>query len=383
MRQTLHSLQAHADVHLLGFLDNATQIDNQKPLEQKCASVHFLVRKHHLRRNPADPYPRVVREFEDPDFDWLVHRITYAARIDVVQLEYTFMAQYMKRYRHVPQFLFEHDIAFQSMGRRIRAGGWTPGTLLAYMQLVRYELAAVRRASGVQVCSAANAEFLLPYAPELKRRIDACTRAVINPLDYPFRTTGREQRTILFAGSFSHAPNVQGLLWFLKNSWPQVLSRIEGVCLVVAGSGLTADLKIALTRPSVNLLGYVPDMGALFAQHTLLICPVLSGSGVRVKLLEAFASGIPVVSTTLGAEGLIGRDQPRCLLADTGDQFADAVVTLLENPQQASALAVAARHYVEQDRNAVSRTAELAASYREDVTALRATSHRSKPRDMT
>ena len=94
MKQTLEELAPLADVHLAGFVETSSQLDAQATLAPFCSSIQFLVRKPLLRRNPATLLPHAVREFDDADLHWTLHRILYLHRVDVVQLEYTMLAQY-------------------------------------------------------------------------------------------------------------------------------------------------------------------------------------------------------------------------------------------------------------------------------------------------
>jgi glycosyltransferase involved in cell wall biosynthesis len=99
----------------------------------------------------------------------------------------------------------------------------------------------------------------------------------------------------------------------------------------------------------------------------VFVCPILSGSGVRVKLLEAFCTGIPVVSTTLGAEGLTEKNGEVCLLADDPRQFADQIVSLLENPNAAEDMVRRAYQYVTTERDITRMTERLVEAYRASV----------------
>jgi GT2 family glycosyltransferase len=367
MKQTLAALRPLADVHLVSFLDNSMQVDKQQPLRQLCASTAFVVRKHFTPHDPSDPRPRVIREFADADFEWVLHRTLYLRRANVLQIEYTMLAQYAGAYKHIPCFLFEHDISFQSMGRRIVSGTFSPGALLAYTQLLRYELRSFRRFARIQVCSRENEQYLLSFLPELAGRIDYNLRAVIDARQYPFAATGRAPNTLLFAGSFNHLPNVQGLTWFIEQVFPQVLARNPAVRLIVAGSGNSRRLGACVNHPAIELKGFVPEIRDLLRTYSLLICPVLSGSGVRVKLLEAFASGIPVVSTRLGAEGLDETSGHLCEIADEPKGFAAAVIKLLADPAGAEEMSIRARRFVETERDVETATAMLESTYRREV----------------
>jgi glycosyltransferase involved in cell wall biosynthesis len=101
----------------------------------------------------------------------------------------------------------------------------------------------------------------------------------------------------------------------------------------------------------------------------VFVCPILAGSGIRVKLLEAFATGIPAVSTSVGAEGLAGNGLDICNVADSPQAFADGILRLFDHPDEASALARRARAYVEQHRDMARITSDLEKTYRSTLNA--------------
>ncbi len=183
---------------------------------------------------------------------------------------------------------------------------------------------------------------------------------------YRYQTAGREPDTLLFLGSFRHIPNREALNWFLHHVWPLIVGGRPGVKLVIIGS----DPPPRHSLPNVGdieLIGYVDDVRDALARYAVFICPILTGSGVRVKLLEAYAAGIPVVSTTVGAEGLADRDGETCALADSPAAFAARTLALLDDPANAAALAERARAEVVDHWDMATITRKLADSYREAV----------------
>jgi GT2 family glycosyltransferase/glycosyltransferase involved in cell wall biosynthesis len=371
MKQTLEGLAPVADVHLVGFIDTEGQREAQAALNGVCVSAHFLRRHHTPPRNPSTMIPHAVREFWDRDFDWLIHRTMYLERIDVVQLDYTILGQYRGDFRHIPCFLFEHDIFFQSLWRGMEAAGKKPVGLLEYGRMLRYELGMAKDFTRVQVCSRENADYLLGFEPELQGRIDSDERAGIDTTRYPFVAEGREPDTILFVGSFRHTPNVEAINWFVNEVLPLVIESRPDVTLVVVGAEAPASMRHLDEHRNIRMAGFVEDIREPLTQCKVFLCPVLAGSGVRVKLLEAFASGIPVVSTKIGAEGLATRETGICEIADTADEFASSVVRLLRDDRYAAELARRARERVERENDSKVVTARLAATYRREAERLR------------
>lgn len=373
MRALLHSAGRLVDMHVMSFVDFSEQVGPHEALAPFCASLQFHLRRHTTPKGASVVIPRVVHEFADRDFEWALQRTIYLRKIDAIQIDYTMMAQYGGAYSSIPCFLFEHDLAFQSLGRRLRSERLEPRGLVAYMQLLHYELTMLPQFREVQVCSRDNAAYLLEYAPELRDRIDADSRAVIEVSDYRFEETGRELNTVLFVGSFTHLPNQHALVWFIDEVLPLILNAAPQMRFVIAGTGNPSKLAARLQHHRIEVLGAVPDIGEVLGRYAVLICPIRSGSGVRVKLLEAFASGIPVVSTKLGAEGLTRNDGEICRLADDTRHFAAAVVALLQHPEAAAAMARRARSYVDRERNATLGAHSLVTRYRSQVERVRLT----------
>ena len=115
---------------------------------------------------------------------------------------------------------------------------------------------------------------------------------------------------VCFVGTLSWHPNVMGLDWFCREVWPLVRDRLADATLEIAGSGLTTDAYGAPVVPTawradgISTLGFVPDLSGLYERSAVMVAPILGGSGVRMKLLEAFQNGVPVITTPEGARGL-------------------------------------------------------------------------------
>ncbi|HLH42343.1 MAG TPA: glycosyltransferase [Bryobacteraceae bacterium] len=373
MRQTLRELARLCDLHLIVLLDHAEEREAHRELDRICASTEYIVRMEGRQRALGSMEPHAVREFRNRDLSWLIHKQIYLKRVDVLQLEYTVMAQYSGQFRRIPSILFEHDIYFQSIARRLPFMSGAAEKLRArweYLRSLRYELSILPKLDRIQVCSRQQAVYLASFLPELEGRIDDGYRAGIDTSLYQFRPGGREPFTLLFLGSFRHAPNQEALNWFVRDILPRVRAREPRARLIVVGSDPPPPHSIPHDA-AIELKGYVEDVREPLSQYAVFVCPILSGSGVRVKLLEAFAAGMPVVSTRLGAEGLAQQDGEICMLADAPRDFADRVVDLLQNPAKAEQMARSARAEVATLRDMRSMTERLVEAYREEVSRKR------------
>jgi len=173
--------------------------------------------------------------------------------------------------------------------------------------------------------------------PFLRRRPDACR--------------------VTFLGGLHWPPNAAGLLWFFQECWPRVRQMAPQAVLTVIGRDPPPEVATA-PHDHIDVTGYVDDPVPYLRETAALIVPLHAGGGMRVKIVDAWAWGLPVVSTTIGAEGLRYTARENVLIADTAQDFAQAVVRLLEDRELGERLAAAGRQTAEQhyDWRAIYRT---------------------------
>lgn len=153
---------------------------------------------------------------------------------------------------------------------------------------------------------------------------------------------------VLFCGSLSYGPNVDGLEWFHAAVWPLIRHRLPQARLMVVGRGFDPSrLRSLLVDDSVDLIGEVDDLQPYYMKAGVSVCPVRMGSGTRLKILEAMAYGNPVVSTSIGCEGLSVVDGEDLLIRNSAGEFAKAVVDLISKPADFERIRSEARRRVE------------------------------------
>jgi O-antigen biosynthesis protein len=133
---------------------------------------------------------------------------------------------------------------------------------------------------------------------------------------------------LLFVGGFQHPPNLDAVLWFVHDIWPRILSQDREMVLRIVGSDLSEGIVSVLKQPGVEVLGYVPDLTGLFAYSRMSVAPLRYGAGVKGKVGQSIAFGLPVVTTKIGAEGMALEDGKHILIADEPEEFAAAVLRL-------------------------------------------------------
>jgi GT2 family glycosyltransferase/glycosyltransferase involved in cell wall biosynthesis len=379
MYQTVRELARLCELHVIVLLDYDHQRPAHNELDAMCASSEYIVRMEGRQKAFGSTEPHAVREFRNADLAWLIQRQIFTREIDVLQLEYTVLGQYAGRFKRIPSILFEHDIYFQSIARRLPFITNTMEKLQArweYLRALRYELRMLPVPDRIQVCSRDNRDYIASFLPALKDRIDDGYRAGIETSLYDFKPgiasiKAREPFTLLFLGSFRHLPNQEALTWFLREVFPKVRAEEPRARVVIIGSDPPARHSLPEAE-AIDLIGFVDDVREPLQRYSLFVCPILSGSGVRVKLLEAFAAGIPVVSTRLGAEGLADKDGDLCALADDAESFAAHIVELLRDPESAAQMAERARAEVVAKRDMRVMTERLVECYRTEIKRMRA-----------
>ena len=164
--------------------------------------------------------------------------------------------------------------------------------------------------------------------------------------------------SLFHIGSMEWQANEQGVMWFLNKVWPLVLSAQPNAKFHLAGKGLSKQDPRFFQSGIVNH-GEVSNAEDFMHEHGVMIVPIQAGSGIRIKTLEAMALGVPIVSTSIGAQGLTVMDDVEIKIADEPKEFAAAICTLLSSPAKSQEMTTQARKYVEMHHNLKRNTAEL------------------------
>jgi glycosyltransferase involved in cell wall biosynthesis len=184
---------------------------------------------------------------------------------------------------------------------------------------------------------------------QLLRVISPGSNVLIYPNSIPFvpAPARLEENMIAFSGNLEYHPNISAVRYFREEIWPELRARWPGLVWRLIGKNPEAVASIVSGDPRIELTGPVEDAVAELARAKVAIVPVLAGSGTRVKIIEAWAAGVPVVSTPLGAEGLSARAGEHLLLANDAVTFRDAVSSLLADGALRNRIGRAGRYQFE------------------------------------
>jgi glycosyltransferase involved in cell wall biosynthesis len=152
---------------------------------------------------------------------------------------------------------------------------------------------------------------------------------------------------LFFIGGFWHTPNGDGIKWFVERILPLIQAEIPDVVLRIAGSNMGDDILALGVLPGVEVLGFVPEVEPLLDQHRVFIAPLRFGAGMKGKVAQSLANGLPVVATKIGAEGMTLVPGTHILVADEETRFADEVVRLLRDDDLWQRLSKQGRSHIE------------------------------------
>jgi glycosyltransferase involved in cell wall biosynthesis len=230
---------------------------------------------------------------------------------------------------------------------------WDELEAAAFDRLLRRWLPLVSMAF---ISSVNDKEKIESRQPEIK--IEVIPNGVSIPSGIHSVRTNASNSNLLFVGGFGYLPNLDAALWLTQTIWPRLIERIS-VSLTLVGNSAPASLQGAANGEGIELVGAAADLQPFYARATLALVPIRAGGGTRLKLLEAAAHRVPVVSTTAGAEGLELRDEQHLWIGDGDAGFAQACLEALSRPDERRRRTQAAAEIVESLYNRERITADL------------------------
>ncbi len=248
-------------------------------------------------------------------------------RYDVAVIEHFWCAPYCRQLQaHASRILLDlHNVESVFYGRLADVEGWPASAVLRRFERASRSMEQqwLPRFSAVLATSEHDARVVREIAPEVK------TCVYPNTIPFTPQPAVTEEPALIFSGNFGYGPNVSAVRFFRDRIWPLLRERWPDVVWRLVGKNPQGIARLARGDSRIEVTGPVANAVETLASAQVVVVPLLAGSGTRVKILEAWAAGRAVVSTTLGAEGLPVRSGEHLLLADEPEAFAGTVSELL------------------------------------------------------
>ena len=270
-------------------------------------------------------------------------------QFDVVQLEVLFMAPYVetiRRHSKAMIVLRAHNVEHK-IWERIAKDTKSPLKRWYINHLAKtlkeFELNALETVDGVAAITRKDAAFFRKYCS--KPVIDIPFGVYPEQFDPKYEIEGKPK--FYHIGSMNWMPNEEGIRWFVDEVLPKTVEKVPDFVYHLAGRSMPEWLT-SMKNPHVDVVGEVPDAKEFVTNHDVAIVPLLSGSGIRIKIIESMALGKTVITTRVGAEGILYDEEVNIIIAENKAKMVEAIRSLNENPETAVRIGQAARKLVEE-----------------------------------
>ena len=331
----LRGLAQQHEVTFISFADE-TQIRSVSPeIRSLCRDVRLVLYKTY---NPGEfraqlglfnPTPRYISETFSPEMAHCIEEVLATQEFDLVIASQLGTARYRPFFRRLPALFEEVELGVYydrfryepSPLSRLRNG-------LTWMKHRSYVVGLLREFQACSVVSEQERQLIVQTLPEFQS-VDVVPN-FINLADYDDVSGVPQQNSLIFTGPFRYYANHDAMIWFISEVYPLIQAKVPDVHLTITGDHANLPLPPA---SNMTLTGFVDDVRPLIASSWVSLAPLRVGGGSRLKILEAMALGVPVVSTSKGAEGLEFSDSRDLLVGDTAEAFAGHVIRLLKDKQ--------------------------------------------------
>ncbi len=333
--RTFHLLKELAREHqvdLLALAEKGEGMEHKPLFEKFCHRVDFVPFRHSewprlFPNRLMNPLPTSIAHWTIPGLAKEIESILTTGKYDVVHCCDIVLAQYfLKHNRNVPLVIDRSrvDLLFQLAEHNRMNFSWRTKLLRyeGYFKMWRYEKAIARRAALQVVCGVDDERFIRRWISRT-----APVQVLVNGVDleYFHPSSSAMPRaaspTVLFCGAMDYNPNIDALRWYFSSIHETLHAKVPDLQVLIVGKNPTTEVQAYAQKKNVIVTGGVPDVRPFYRRAWMQIVPLRIGGGSRLKIVESLAMGTPVVSTTIGAQGLGLVHNDDILLADTAQDF--------------------------------------------------------------
>jgi sugar transferase (PEP-CTERM/EpsH1 system associated) len=356
--ETLRYLSRRHSVTLVSSVCRSDEMDHASAVKDFCQSVVTSVLPNgtrsvvsRLSRGVLSRRPLIQSFYYDARLAAKVKELTSRVAYDLIQVEFPFLAPYLSAVEprsRAKKILTMHNIESLRFERELQLAHWGKRRLVLlgnHLFFREWEKEALRQFDGIITVSDLERTWVQQHAPQ------SLVDVVPNGVDTEYFRPGSPIAStsnpyIVFTGAMDYPPNVDAAGWLCSEILPQLQRSVPGILLKIVGKNPHPRVLELGQRKGVEVTGTVADIRGYVAESLALVVPLRSGGGTRLKILEAMALERPVISTTVGAEGLDINPGTDILIADDAQQFVNHIRSLLGSPERAEAIGKAGRRLV-------------------------------------
>lgn len=314
--------------------------------------------------------PYNAKRFISKTFKNKLTEILKNKKFDVIQLEGLYLYPYISTIRKYSKALIafrSHNVEHEIWKRSVQ--NQEPSLKRAYSRIIS------RRLQKVEKHSLKHFDLLIPVTDrdgKMFSQLGNQKPVYTAPTGIDFdevkkSNTPPPHNTICFIGALDWEPNQEGLLWFINKVWNIVLKECPDTRFHIAGRNAPPYLNHKLNKKNIIFHGCVADAHEFVSRYNIVIVPLLTGSGMRVKLIESMALQKPIVSSYIGAEGIVHENKKYMYLAKNETEFAKYIIELLKNPEKCKIIAENANKFVKEHYSSTKIAAGLIQFYEEQI----------------
>jgi glycosyltransferase involved in cell wall biosynthesis len=333
-----HLAQQH-EVTLLSFVRNTDTPEAVAHLQSFCHAVHCvpMVRTKwrdgkFLGKSLLTGEPFLIVRDEMPAFSRLLDQLIQTTPFDIIHADQLWMAQYALPHANKAKLVLDQHNAVYLIPQRLADADSN-----VLKQLFLQREARLMKRYEVDICRQFDRTVWVTKEDRAVMPASANDPVIpicVDPSQTDMVSLNTNTPQITFLGGLHWPPNAQGIIWFAQQVLPKIRAFIPNAQLTVIGKNPPEELRGA----GINVTGYVSDLQPYLDNTAVFIVPLQAGGGMRVKILDAWQWGLPIVATTIGAEGVEAQHGHNILLADTAEHFAKGVVRILQDPILAQTL---------------------------------------------
>lgn len=348
----LKKLSKKHQITLFALIKNYQEKEHIPELSKYCTDIQVFKRSgspftlKNIIQTGLSSYPFLVIRNHVPDVIRAVKQVLTTQQFDLIHAETFYMMPHLPK-TSIPTLLVEQTIEYVGYESYAKKAPLLLKPFLAVdiAKIKHWETYYWNTADSLIAMSDEDKKYIQQYVVHPKK-----VEVVANGVDTAWFNEKEKVQpkhpTVLFVGTFKWLPNVEAVTFLVDKIWPSIRKKMPNATLWIVGNAPTAKILSYQSIPGIQVTGTIPDIRDAFAKSDLLIAPVLSGKGTRYKVLEAMASGTPIVATHTAVEGLDVVHEKHAMIANTPASLSDMVIKVLTQEKLRKTLAENGKSFV-------------------------------------